>query len=562
MSPDQLIFSPLFSGSRAAEVNLPFNESVRLSLDRAKAIVRAYAFRVEDVLEIPSAALWDMHIDPIMTVDGAAATFATIQVNLVAGTLSAYLKLQPHVRQIMEEVLSFQTLAHYCLTEVGHGLDALNLETVATALPGGGFDLHSPSDAAAKMMPPTSPCGTSSIAIVFAQLQVEGKFCGIRPFIVPLTDGSRVMPGIRIKLLPMRGGSPPVNHCLTYFNHVHLSQEALLGSMESLPPTPNAARLNFLAINWRAAAGALALSSLSIPALQKAAYIVGRYSQHRKVGPEKSPIINFRTQHTPILVALAQSIVYKEFWKLSVRKFTESSLDPRIKHAYAAVFKATLIHDVQAANTELSQRLGARGLFQFSDIVSQYNALQGVAIAEGDILGLSIRLISELLLGRYALPPSTNPSSLVSRHEIGLITEFKEILERGGHHRSEYFNRFVLPHCARTVRAIGHRMAYDAAVDNSVDERATALYLAAAMKQDSAWYVLGADMTVSDQETMLDNAIEAALPLLDQWLDETGIEPYAQVPILSPQHWQSFIDDLPEFQDDQIIGEFSRAPQV
>ena len=36
------------------------------------------------------------------------------------------------------------------LTEIGHGLDAQNLETTATLMPNGDFDLHSPSAAAAK----------------------------------------------------------------------------------------------------------------------------------------------------------------------------------------------------------------------------------------------------------------------------------------------------------------------------------------------------------------------------------------------------------------------------
>lgn len=36
------------------------------------------------------------------------------------------------------------------LSEVGHGLDAPNLETTATLLPDGGFDLHTPNNGAAK----------------------------------------------------------------------------------------------------------------------------------------------------------------------------------------------------------------------------------------------------------------------------------------------------------------------------------------------------------------------------------------------------------------------------
>jgi acyl-CoA oxidase len=38
----------------------------------------------------------------------------------------------------------------FCLTELGHGLDARNLETTATVLPDGSIDLHTPYDRAAK----------------------------------------------------------------------------------------------------------------------------------------------------------------------------------------------------------------------------------------------------------------------------------------------------------------------------------------------------------------------------------------------------------------------------
>jgi hypothetical protein len=123
------------------------------------------AFRVEDI-QTTSAIFWEMHVDPIMLMDGGAATFATIQVNLAAGTLSMYLDAQPYLRPQIEEILRFDVLyvihsafpltglifssAHYCLTEVGHGLDAINLETIAVALPGGGFDLHTPTPSAAK----------------------------------------------------------------------------------------------------------------------------------------------------------------------------------------------------------------------------------------------------------------------------------------------------------------------------------------------------------------------------------------------------------------------------
>jgi acyl-CoA oxidase len=88
-------------------------------------------------------------------------------------------------------------------------------------------------------------------------------------------------------------------------------------------------------------------------------------------------------------------------------------------------------------------------------------------------------------------------------------------------------------------------MAYDAAVDAKLDRRITDLYEAAAVKLDSAWYVAGANYTVSKQIADEDRCLEAALPCLDDWLADTGVEKYVQVPILTPGHWQAFVDGLP-----------------
>jgi hypothetical protein len=47
-------------------------------------------------------------------------------------------------------LISWHISGQFCLTELGHGLDALHLETTATLLPDGCFDLHTPLERAAK----------------------------------------------------------------------------------------------------------------------------------------------------------------------------------------------------------------------------------------------------------------------------------------------------------------------------------------------------------------------------------------------------------------------------
>lgn len=118
-----------------------------------------------------SEKFWLCHTDPIWTMDGAAGTLYTIQMNLCAGTIARYVKHQPYLEEILQKVLSFEyssvlsvilfiyfqllkphllTISgQFCLTEVGHGLNALHLETTAT-FANGEFVLNTPSEGAAK----------------------------------------------------------------------------------------------------------------------------------------------------------------------------------------------------------------------------------------------------------------------------------------------------------------------------------------------------------------------------------------------------------------------------
>ena len=114
------------------------------------------------------------------------------------------------------------------------------------------------------------------------------------------------------------------------------------------------------------------MSSLGIPALQIFSCIAARYSMRRTVydgtGVEK-PIMSFRTQLTPILTALAQSFVMKALLDQIVPQFTDTSIDPRVRHALATITKAVMVRHTQAAALELSERCGAQGYVTQADSV-------------------------------------------------------------------------------------------------------------------------------------------------------------------------------------------------
>ncbi|KAJ6550952.1 hypothetical protein DFH09DRAFT_925529, partial [Mycena vulgaris] len=140
---------------------------------------------------------------------------------------------------------------------------------------------------------------------------------------------------------------------------------------------------------------------------------------------------------------------------------------------------------------------------------------------------------SELLQERYHVPGSTHPTSLLARHETGLLNENRVTLAKMSGHRSAEFNNLVPPKSERIVRAIGHRMAYDSAVDAELDPKITALYLATVVKTDSAWYSDKVEFGQDLQDDLESEAVCVALPCLDEWLVQTGAEHYSQVPIIS-----------------------------
>lgn len=520
----------------------PVDSAVR-SYARAKAVGLAHKLTIRDVSEL-SYKFWDMHRDHILSSDGAAATLLTIQYNLVVGTLCQYMSGREDIRRLAQDILDWKIHAQFCLTELGHGLDIANLETTVELLPNGQLLLNTPSTNAAKFMPPTIPAGEACIAIVFAKLIVGKEDRGIHPFLVPLNDGKCMLPGVTARMLPYRNGSRPVNHALTSFHNVVLPRSALLGSTDHLD------RNIFMMSISRVAVGSIALATLAASFFRVVATIAARYSQRRTVignGSTPAPIMQFRTQQIPIFTALAQAHVLRAFDRWAVDAFSDLDEDPRVRHGIAACFKVTTVQISQAATISVSDRCGAQGLFEHNQMSVLHAEMRGIAIAEGDNLALSIRLATEILLGRYALPPPADPQCLLARHEASLISEARSILSTLSSHRSPDFNRLILPMCMPLVEAIGHRMAYDASVAAQVPQCLIDLFVASVIKMDAAWYSEVGGITRRNQAFLVDKAVTAMSADLEYHIQSLDAEPYVTAPISSSHKWEDFVAGLPTY---------------
>ena len=148
---------------------------------------------------------------------------------------------------------------------------------------------------------------------------------------------------------------------------------------------------------------------------------------------------------------------------------------------------------------------------------------------------------------RYRIPSSTNPKNLLALHEEGIFQELKEMLESIGHHRASDFDRLVLPNCLSFVQAIGHRMAYDAAVSVGVDPCLIDLYEASCVKLDLSWYVERLGLSRMRQCEMEVAAIDRVSPRTEEFLSLMAVEPYIMAPIVSDDAWTEYVSRLPHY---------------
>ncbi|KAJ7099112.1 acyl-CoA dehydrogenase NM domain-like protein [Mycena epipterygia] len=515
----ELSSSPLF---QAQSESLPWHERISLSYKRAKLST----LTADDVLNV-SPSYWEFHTDPILMMDGAVATLLTIHYNLCVGTITMF----PAGKQnILKQLLSFEVSGKFCMTELGHGLDAIQLETTATLLDSGELELNTPCDAAAKFMPPTTPCGIPCVAVVFARLIVDHQDRGVKPFLVPLHNGRTMYRGITSKVLSPRGASRPVQHALTYFRKVRLPGTALLGNMNK----PLNAKIAFAHNISRVIVGTLSMGAIALSSMRIGSYVAGRYSTRRRVidaatGKSK-PILSFSTQKIPILTALAQTVVMRAFCDKSYSFFT-STQELSQKHFLAAVFKTTIVQHHHAIL-----------------LLSVVHAdTRSAAITEGDVLGISIRFTVDLILGRVSPPHYAYPDSVLAQHEKSMISELRDIVARSGKHRGSQMDSMILPQCQSLIEAVGHRIAYDAAIESGVDPLIVDLYVASVLKHDTAWYVEHANLPRFSQRAMERDSVEALYPKLDLLLAMLDVASCVTAPIVSDERWNSYVHGLLSF---------------
>lgn len=91
-----------------------------------------------------------MQLDPNIALDFGLFAILTAQINLTVGTLSRYLTTRPDLVPLANALLKGDVIGLYLLSESGHCLDDLNVETTAHQQEDGSYILNTPNEEATK----------------------------------------------------------------------------------------------------------------------------------------------------------------------------------------------------------------------------------------------------------------------------------------------------------------------------------------------------------------------------------------------------------------------------
>ncbi|WP_372404767.1 acyl-CoA dehydrogenase [Streptomyces luteireticuli] len=348
--------------------------------------------------------------------DGALTVVAGIHYNLFLGSLIDH---DAHEERPLEEFADLRRIGTFLCTELGHGNDAAALETTAVHNRADRtFTLHTPNPAARKFMPNTSAAGGPKTAVVAARLLTEGRDQGVFLFLTPLTDENGPLPGITVRPLPLRPGSP-VDHCLTSFDKVVLPQEALLSGDHgrfagdgTFTSALGSRRRRFLTGIGRVTVGKLCMGASAIGGGRAALAVAVRYAHHRRVTgarPDRTvPVWAHRTHHGPLLEELAAHYAMTALHRATVTRWAghdrTDPADAAAAERQAAVAKGWITWRTRALLAECRERCGAQGLLPDNGIVTLTMDVEGLITAEGDNLALWAKAGAELLLDEDAPP--------------------------------------------------------------------------------------------------------------------------------------------------------------
>lgn len=338
----------------------------------------------------------------------------------------------------LPKVASLEAPGCFAMSEVGHGSNVADLETVATFDPAtGDLIIHTPSESARKDW-----AGNAAVhgrfATVFVQLEVGGARHGVHAVVVPLRgEDGQPLEGVRIGDSGHKMGLNGVDNGRLWFDHVRVPKSALLGRYATITddgryqsPIESPSR-RFFTMLGTLVGGRISVATAGLSAAKVGLAIAVRYAAaRRQFGATSEPetlLLRYPTHQRRLFPALAATYAYH----FALEELREAFLalprgaDSREVEARAAGLKAGATWHATRTLQLCREACGGQGYLSVNRLPDLKNDSEIFTTFEGDNTVL-LQLLAK-----------------------GLLTDFRQQFSKGG---ARAVARLLLSQAATTLR--------------------------------------------------------------------------------------------------------------
>ncbi len=337
-------------------------------------------------------------------IDGSLATKFTVQFNLFGGTIVG-LGTQQH-EFLYDKIDNLSTIGCFCLTELGFGNNAVEMQTTATwDNKTNQFIINTPTVISQKYWI-TNGAYHADHAVVFAQTIVNDKHEGINAFIVRIRDVNTMQtcPGVTIDDMGCKQGMNAVDNARVILRNVPVPPQNLLNKLATISSngkfssTITNRRQRFLAASNRLLSGRLCIASMAISSAKLALLITSKYASVRlsngPTGKSDTAVINYQLFKNHIVPLIARTItlnigllhcreVYSEYL-LNLEKYENDKVFFNNVVRLACAIKPLVAWHTNQTGNVCRERTGGQGYLSINRIEEVIPFAHASITAEGD----------------------------------------------------------------------------------------------------------------------------------------------------------------------------------
>jgi acyl-CoA oxidase len=305
-----------------------------------------------------------------------------VQFGLFGGSINL-LGTGKHHQKYLRDVGTLALPGCFAMTELGHGSNVRDLETVArydreTAE----FIIHTPTLAARKEYIGNA-AAHGRLATVFAQLEIDGEGYGVNAFLVPIRDAEgQALPGVTIGDNGWKMGLDGVDNGRLSFDQVRIPRDNMLDRFaavtedgEYVSDIAGESRRFFTMIGTLVG-GRVGVARSALAAAKTGLTIALRYARRRRqFGPDGEPetlLLDYQTHQQRLLPHLATAYALDFALKYLTDRYAQRSAeDSREVESLAAVLKAYATWFTTRVLQEGREACGAQGYMavnRFADL--------------------------------------------------------------------------------------------------------------------------------------------------------------------------------------------------